>query len=236
MEPTLVTKEAGSLPRHTVNGGDYEYNTHQPFLCYAAANTTGNILECGMGHTSTLLLKSYLKGTSRKLISLESNKDWFEKFSIYQDENFEGHLLNLGEEDTVEIAMEWIKYIVENIDEKSIDFVFLDQVPFMAREFVLNHFKDKVKFIVLHDADYFASSGRFGNHTGTNEINGNKLNMCDFSSEFKNHIFNHPPLPLFIYWSGPPTLFLSNTLTNEEWAEHKGKLDVYLENLYKEYA
>lgn len=219
--------------QHIINGETFEYNTHQPYLKFAIQHTKGNVLECGMGFTSTLMIRSLLKGTNRRLISLESNKDWYDNFSKYQDKNFEGHLLNL-ENWNESSATKWVDYIANFIDTSNIDCVFLDQEPHIARNYVLQYFLDKVKYIVIHDVDEFAARKWSGTQTEFKRIGEKMIYNCEFP--FKHYIYNIPPLELFVYCTGPPTILLSNTIPDETWEKERAELSVYMEALYQNFT
>ncbi len=57
-----------------------KHQTHQPVLVACMGLTQGAVLELGCGNGSTLLLHSMCGVSGRKLVSLESNKEWMNKF------------------------------------------------------------------------------------------------------------------------------------------------------------
>jgi len=59
---------------------DEGYFSHIPLLAMAVLNTTGPVLELGAGLGSTLMLHGLCCGLERELTTLESNKEWLERF------------------------------------------------------------------------------------------------------------------------------------------------------------
>lgn len=60
--------------------------------CVAASRDT--VLEVGIGHFSTPVLHAVCAAMGRKLISIEADKEWYDTFERYADEN---HLMLHGE-------------------------------------------------------------------------------------------------------------------------------------------
>lgn len=52
------------------------HHSHAPILAAVAANTTGPILELGVGHGSTPLLHWICAPTKRRLVSVDCDFDW----------------------------------------------------------------------------------------------------------------------------------------------------------------
>ena len=63
------------------------FYTHQPYFKEILKNTTGNILECGCGEGSTMMIREHIRGTGRILVSLESNLEWLSKYTHLADAN-----------------------------------------------------------------------------------------------------------------------------------------------------
>ena len=97
----------------------------------------GDVVEVGSGFFSTPLLHWLCKGMNRKLITYESDPDYFKFAKKFQSL---GHTIRL----------------IENWDE--MDFkthrgvVFIDHVPERRSTDILN-FKDKADYIVIHDTE-----------------------------------------------------------------------------------
>lgn len=130
--------------------------THFPILAAAIARTTGPVLECGMGHFSTPMLHLMCAGR-RELVSLESDREWLNKFSKYVSETHDLGLI----EPTIEA---WEAYAVTLSDFYRDGVIFLDQAPGEARVPMAKRLKGKAHFIVCHDteADIPPSGGNYG--------------------------------------------------------------------------
>lgn len=60
-----------------------QWGSHLPSLMWCLSTTVGNVIELGVGHFSTPVLHNFCEGQQRKLISLESDRAWFDSFSHY---------------------------------------------------------------------------------------------------------------------------------------------------------
>lgn len=157
------------------------YSTHQPVLYEAVVRTSGPVVEFGCGLGSTPLLYNLCAG-HRRLFTLDSNPDWLNKFAC--------------------LASPWHRFVwvldwdailhVDYIALVSWGVAFIDHSPWEARVTAVMALKDKARFIVLHDCDYFVTH-----------------DMLDFDELFKYHkVF--PPLEPWPAPTGPPTLLASN--------------------------
>jgi hypothetical protein len=66
----------------------HPYHTHQRVLAEYASICDGPILELGCGWGSTPMLSGICSARGLDLISVESDKDWFDKISINFDHRF----------------------------------------------------------------------------------------------------------------------------------------------------
>lgn len=181
--------------QYLING----FATHQPILLETLKITTGNVLELGCGDGSTNLIKNNISN-DRKLVSIESNREWADKFDgvIF---------LDAGNEDTVETGQKWVDCI-SSLDEE-FELAFIDQSPWAARIATFHYLKDKVKYLIIHDIDYFPRNSRLGKLISTISSNGYTLYDMDFP-EIKYHRVYYPPVENFCGPTGPPTLLCSN--------------------------
>ena len=187
-----------------------KYATHQPALFEVLKRVQGDILELGIGNGSTSIIKSSLS-SSQKLISLESNKEWFDKFKHLESENHHLFFVDAGNEDNLETGLAWTDYIEENLNEYDFEFVFIDQSPWAARTSCLQYFVDKAKYILVHDVDYYATRGIWGSSKGHTNIAKNKVKYdMDFSDVAKYSRVFYPVNRFFFPLTGPPTLVCSN--------------------------
>lgn len=173
-----------------------DFQTHQPFLKMYIEKTKGDILEFGTGDGSTGFILDLIKGTDRKLISIENNENWLNKMKSLYPEN---------EQHKYHFVLDWESFIKQMKPEKY-SIVFIDQSPWEARIMSLNHFKDVAEYIIIHDADYFPTNKLFGSVIPNKKFE----DSFNFDDVFKNWKLYFPEKP-YPYYTGPPTLVGSNT-------------------------
>ena len=213
------------------------FGTHRPTLVELIKNTTGNILECGCGNSSTVLIKDLIKGTDRKLVSLESNEEWLSKFKHMEDENHKMYFINCGNNDDDETGNAWVEFIKTNeyIQNLSFEVCFIDQSPWTARTKTLHYLKEKSKYIIVHDVDYFPGHKKWGTIKNRLHTNNNSLFKyeMDFSDVAKNYKVYYPPEHSFAGPTGPSTLLCSSIVNKKEFESMTKKINV--EQYYKYY-
>jgi len=116
------------------------YGTHLPCLIKAMEKTSGDVLELGTGIFSTPYLRYVCMLTGRKLVSYENYKDWYNFLLKYYKPN-ENHEINFIDE-----------YKNANVDT-TWDVALIDQTPDSSRSEEIVRLKDRVKYIVIHDAN-----------------------------------------------------------------------------------
>uniref|UniRef100_A0A6C0BQR8 Methyltransferase domain-containing protein n=1 Tax=viral metagenome TaxID=1070528 RepID=A0A6C0BQR8_9ZZZZ len=195
------------------------FGTHRPCLVDLVKHTTGNIIEFGCGNSSTVLIRDLIKNTDRKLISLESNLEWLNKFKHLEDENHKLFHINAGNVDNDETGKKWIDFIKNNTLINNLDFevCFIDQSPWAARTHSLNYFKDKCQFIIVHDVDYFPLNNKWGKIINETHNNRSIKRDMDFSDTVKHYKVFYPPFKYYACPTGPPTLLCSNILTDNQF-------------------
>ena len=144
----------------------HPYYTHQPFFIEIIKFTNGNILECGCGDGSTIMIKEQIKNTSRKLISLESNLDWLNKYKHLANPFHELYHVEAGSDDTLENGNKWVDFIKDN-KLNDYEIVFLDSSPWLSRKCCFDYYLNKAKIIIIHDFDYFPINNNWGLITDT---------------------------------------------------------------------
>lgn len=102
---------------------------HRPLLWKALQSTKGDVCEMGCGYGSTLYLREYCDTYKRKFTSLESVKEWAEKF----DSTF---------------VHDWQDYKHDNYDV-----LLIDHAPGERRHADIRNLKDKAQIIVIHDSE-----------------------------------------------------------------------------------
>jgi hypothetical protein len=172
---------------------DYPTYTHQPFLDKYIRETTGDVIEFGAGDGSTGLIRKLLEGTGRKLVTVESSSEWLERMKSEFPENADHEYI---------FTSNWYDTI-QTFPKDRFDVVFIDQNPWIARKWTLDHFRNSTaKYILIHDVDYFPVNGVFGRRLGEFSF--------DFSDYFKHYNVYYPEKP-WPYKTGPPTLVGTNT-------------------------
>ena len=205
----------------------HPYYTHQPFLIEILKNTTGNVLECGCGYGSTVCIKDNIG--DRKLITLESNKEWLDKFRSFESENHKLYHIPASNDDTLETGQVWVDFIEQNITD-DFDIVFIDSSPWLSRKKLFDYFKDRAKIIIIHDFDYFPNNNIIGSVT-SKIIKGSFTKIgINMDSEISNYKLYYPPFEFFASETGPPTLVCSNTI--DDFNELINIIDTNLKKYY----
>lgn len=198
----------------------HPYYTHQPYFIEIIKFTNGNILECGCGDGSTLMIKDQIKNTNRKLISLESNLEWLNKYKHLADSSHELYHIEAGNDDNIETGNKWVEFINQNI-LNDFDIVFLDSSPWLSRKCCFDYYLNKAKIIIIHDFDYFPINNIIGNVINNEVKNYNNKRQekitCNLNGIVKNYKLFYPPDEYFAYLTGPPTLVCSNIMDDSEF-------------------
>ena len=184
------------------------YRTHQPVLYEIATHTDGPIIEFGCGYGSTDMLHEICKKNKRLLISVDDNLEWLLKFSEKYSNDSEWHkfIFVPGKPlDDVDNPCHWIEFLNNSeLLKMNFDICFIDQHPWLGRFETIKFMKNKTRFIILHDCDYFPKSGIFG--TTIKPMAINSPGVFDFSDVFR---YSKVYSPLSA-WPGPPTLLASD--------------------------
>lgn len=207
------------------------FGTHRPCLLNLIQNTSGNIIEFGCGDSSTVLIKETIKNTNRKLVTVESNLEWMNKYKHLEDENHKFHFVDAGNVDSNETGQKWIEYI-ENSEIKNIDFdvVFIDSSPWTSRTYLLNYYINKAKYIIVHDCGYFPNNNLWGKVDKKFRMGKYCAYSMSFNDIAKNYHVYYPYMKYFSFSCGPATLLLSNTVTKDEFNKINKK--IYENNKY----
>ena len=195
-----------------------DWSTHQPVLYAVAKATKGPIIEFGCGHGSTDLLHAMCEKEGRLLITLEDDWNWMNRFTQkylgqgYNADNSGWHRFYYvpGKRlDDLENPAHWIAFMdhFDLLSSLDFDVCFIDQSPWLARYETLQRMKNKARFVVIHDVDYFPTHHIFG--TTIQPIVNRQEGRFDFSDVFSSFCVYFPNQP----WpadTGPPTLVGSN--------------------------
>jgi hypothetical protein len=129
------------------------FATHQPVLEKILSLIDKPILELGCGEGSTELIDHYAKQKNLKVVTVESEKSWMEKYiHLHSDTHAFMCIENLNE---------WAGYFTSDI--RTWGLVFIDQGEWISRQNCLTALKDKTDYIILHDSCYYIKNKIFGN-------------------------------------------------------------------------
>lgn len=126
--------------RFTASGNDLSY---YPLLYLALEETkTGDVIEMGTGHGSTLLLHDYCEKENRNLFSYDEKQIWLDKFLHLKSNT---HYLRF--------VYDWdvVKEVHLRKDKPTV--VFIDHAPGERRKEDIVHFKDINGILVIHDTE-----------------------------------------------------------------------------------
>ena len=167
----------------------HPYYTHQPFFIEILKNTSGNILECGCGDGSTLMIKEQIKNTNRKLVSLESNLEWLNKYVHLADSSHTLYHIHAGNDDNIETGNKWVEFIKQN-KLHDFDVVFIDSSPWMSRKCCFEYYLNLSEIIIIHDFDYFPINNIIGKVINEEITHNNGKSQrkikCDLDGIVKN--------------------------------------------------
>lgn len=198
----------------------HPYYTHQPFFIEVLKNTSGDILECGCGEGSTKMIKEQIKNTNRKLVSLESNYEWLNKYIHLSDSQHKLYHINASNNDTLETGYKWIDFI-QNNNLNNFEIVFIDSSPWLSRKCCFDYFLNKAKIIIFHDFDYFPTHNIIGKvinkETRYYKDKYQEKITCDLDNIVKNYKLFYPPGDFFAGSTGPPTLICSNIMLDNDF-------------------
>lgn len=200
------------------------YATHQPVLYTMATKTTGPIIEFGCGVGSTALLHEICKKDHRLLVSVEDDLAWLDKYRQkylhdgYETDNSGWHkfyyIPRPKNSASYEKAEHWIQFLenFELLQTTQFELCFVDQAPWQARTETVLRLKEKVKYIILHDCDFFAEfsgSTMLGSAIQSIDYDNQTPGIYDFSKIFA-HFKVYFPVKPWAARTGPPTLLGSN--------------------------
>ena len=214
----------------------YTYYTHQPFFIEILKNTKGDILECGCGDGSTRMIKEQIQNTNRKLISLESNLEWLNKYKCLEDFSHKLYHIDASNDDNLETGNKWVEFIKQN-KLNNFEIVFIDSSPWLSRKCCFDYYLNKAKIIIIHDFDYFPNNNIIGKvinreHKYYNGKHQEKI-VCNLDGIVKNYKLFYPPDEYFAGSTGPPTLVCSNIMDDNEFHTIINTIELNIKSYYK---
>lgn len=117
------------------------WNSYLPLLWMALENTSGPVLELGMGDGSTEKLHEYCKVNARALYSYESDLEWFRKFERFRTQR---HSVEY-------VGHNW--QIMIEAHREPVGVLFSDEAPGEMRKYNVSMFCNLAQVIVVHDSE-----------------------------------------------------------------------------------
>jgi len=118
---------------------DPRYSSHLPVLRAAIERTSGPILELGCGESSTPFLHAQAARLSRRLVSIETERDWWQKFQGLANETH-----------WVRLIPDWKNW--DAFCRQKWDVVLVDSAPDLTRAAVLP-WLGHVRYVLVHDTE-----------------------------------------------------------------------------------
>jgi hypothetical protein len=181
------------------------------------------------------MIKEQIKNTDRKLVSLESNLEWFNKYKEMTDSFHKLYHVEADNDDNLETGNKWVEFIKKN-NLNDFEIVFLDSSPWSSRKCCFEYYLNQAKIIIIHDFDYFPNNNIIGSviNKETKNYNGKnyeKIN-CNLDGIVKNYKLFYPPLEHFPSFTGPPTLVCSNIMNDYDFQTLINTIELNIHSYY----
>jgi hypothetical protein len=98
------------------------------------------------------MIRKEIEKSDRKLVTLESNLEWLNKFKHLETDRHKLYHVPATNEDTDETGNRWIQFMQEH-SLNDFEIVFIDSSPWSSRTKCFEHFLDRAKIILFHDFD-----------------------------------------------------------------------------------
>ena len=122
------------------------YGTHLGALIACMQRTKGDVLELGIGYSSTPYLHYQCEIDKRNLISMENDNGWIRRFA-YSD--FYMHNFDRSKYHTFVYVENWEDAEIE----KPWDVVLVDHSPSSRRKEEVKRLANHAKYIIIHDSN-----------------------------------------------------------------------------------
>ena len=117
------------------------YGTHLHPLLVAVLATNGDVVEFGMGDYSTPLLHEVCNYQKRMLYSMETDKQWFDKWQDF-------HTIN----HRMDFMYDWDDLNVDDVAFPC-SVIFIDHAPAEQRQKDIVKYQDSCEIMVAHDTE-----------------------------------------------------------------------------------
>lgn len=131
--------------------------THIPILAAVLARTEGPVLELGVGHYSTPIIHFACKSKNRHAVSIDTSRSWIDFFAkVYASAN---HLFMGTENRLISFDLSTRQILTA----MSWEVAFIDQQPEVDRKKCIEILRDRINYIIVHDAEPLATVYGWGN-------------------------------------------------------------------------
>lgn len=115
------------------------YGSHMPVISRVMEETTGPVLELGMGIYSTPLLDLLCHEEKRELVSFDDDQEWF---SVNKEWESDYHKIYFTDD-----------YDKINIENRKWSVVLIDHKPAERRIVEIKRLANKADYLIVHDAE-----------------------------------------------------------------------------------
>lgn len=115
------------------------YGSHMPVISRVMEETTGPVLELGMGIYSTPLLDLMCHESKRELVSYDDDKEWFEE--------------NKGWESDYHKVIFIDNYDNADIESRKWSVVLVDHKPAIRRITEIRRLSQNADYVIIHDSE-----------------------------------------------------------------------------------
>jgi hypothetical protein len=122
-----------------MNKTDVLAGSHIPLLVKLMEKTKGDVLELGIGINSTPLLHWLCQDQGRNLVSMETDRKWFQSFLPY-----------LSSFHSFTLVADWDN---ENLADRHWGLVLVDHRPALRRRVEASRLATYADYILLHDSE-----------------------------------------------------------------------------------
>jgi hypothetical protein len=123
------------------------WNSYLPILWEALENTSGDVIELGMGVGSTEKLHEYCRSKGRILYSYETDETFYRQFEKFRTER---HIMDC-------VFHNW--GILHERHRQPLGVLFSDEAPGEYRKYNISMFCNLAQVIVVHDSEQGSDHG-----------------------------------------------------------------------------
>jgi len=122
----------------------HAYSSHQPVLIHMLNTITeGDVLEFGMGHHSTPIMHIICTMQDRSLLSIDTDKIWFRKFTRYI----------YGKHTAMHINKNVLLEPYHEFYKGKYSIIFVDGAPAEIRQPFIDEVQNITDYLIVHDSE-----------------------------------------------------------------------------------